>query len=516
MMWTLRRILILIVLISSLAVVGTLVWVTATYQRFAIDTQNDSTATMVAYQVNQRIEKQYRQKVTPFINEWSRLSTLINGVRENAPWKTGIAADRMMQTIEVTEGRVRLLNVVVYTKEMKVLAMAEKGSEENLATHPQILKRLKQRDLNQQRHLEAFLWRTSEGRPVHSIIAPVGGFQVFGFIEFVTDPTPELAGMGDAFGGTFKLFDHKGTLLFESFETPGGETEPNRPQPGLGGEAGAVRLETLRVEIADSIGAPWAVATITRDMSGFKGAIATLRDQAIGIVAGVVLGSILLGWLLLRLAVFSRLRKFASVMETLAQGDTETEIPATGPDEFRTMSTALEDLRREVGNAFSGDEFETQRKAIAEENQAGQRALFQRLEQEARAQGFTVQFSPDGVGLLPLKDGRPLSPEDFLQLPETERREFESRREGLMRRVESTMDEVRALEHETSQRLADLRTARNDPGVARALEELDRSCTGGANVVPAILECARSGCTLYEIRHAMERTFGSYEEPVFF
>ncbi|MCH7865006.1 MAG: hypothetical protein IIC56_07325, partial [Proteobacteria bacterium] len=39
MMWTLRRVLILIVLISSLAVVGTLVWVTATYQRFAIDTQ---------------------------------------------------------------------------------------------------------------------------------------------------------------------------------------------------------------------------------------------------------------------------------------------------------------------------------------------------------------------------------------------------------------------------------------------------------------------------------------------
>ena len=73
-----------------------------------------------------------------------------------------------------------------------------------------------------------------------------------------------------------------------------------------------------------------------------------------------------------------------------------------------------------------------------------------------------------------------------------------------------------SVEGRQCQRLADLRTARNDTEVARALEELDRSCTGGANVVPAILECARSGCTLYEIRHAMERTFGSYEEPVFF
>ncbi|GEM_PF-2837847 len=34
--------------------------------------------------------------------------------------------------------------------------------------------------------------------------------------------------------------------------------------------------------------------------------------------------------------------------------------------------------------------------------------------------------------------------------------------------------------------------------------------------MPGILDCARAGCTLYEIRHAMERTFGNYKEPVFF
>ena len=34
--------------------------------------------------------------------------------------------------------------------------------------------------------------------------------------------------------------------------------------------------------------------------------------------------------------------------------------------------------------------------------------------------------------------------------------------------------------------------------------------------LPPILDCARAGCTLYEIRHAMEKTFGSYKEPVFF
>ncbi len=73
-----------------------------------------------------------------------------------------------------------------------------------------------------------------------------------------------------------------------------------------------------------------------------------------------------------------------------------------------------------------------------------------------------------------------------------------------------------SVEERQCQRLADLRVARNDTDVAHALEGLERSCEEGTNVVPGILGCTRAGCTLYEIRHAMEKTFGTYEEPVFF
>ena len=36
------------------------------------------------------------------------------------------------------------------------------------------------------------------------------------------------------------------------------------------------------------------------------------------------------------------------------------------------------------------------------------------------------------------------------------------------------------------------------------------------NIIPAMLDCARAYCTLYEIRHVLEETYGSYREPVFF
>jgi len=73
-----------------------------------------------------------------------------------------------------------------------------------------------------------------------------------------------------------------------------------------------------------------------------------------------------------------------------------------------------------------------------------------------------------------------------------------------------------SVEERQRKRMADLREERNDGDVARALDELRGSCKEGTNVVPGILDCARAGCTLYEIRHAMEETIGSYKEPVFF
>ena len=73
-----------------------------------------------------------------------------------------------------------------------------------------------------------------------------------------------------------------------------------------------------------------------------------------------------------------------------------------------------------------------------------------------------------------------------------------------------------SVEERQCQRMAELRAKRNDADVARALGALEGACAEEHNVMPGILDCARAGCTLYEIRHAMEKTFGSYKEPIFF
>ncbi len=76
------------------------------------------------------------------------------------------------------------------------------------------------------------------------------------------------------------------------------------------------------------------------------------------------------------------------------------------------------------------------------------------------------------------------------------------------------MDEAAAREQAAA--LARLRKTRDEKVCKANLARLQKAAAGKENVVPAMLDCARSYCTLYEIRAALEAEFGAYREPVFF
>ncbi|MGH7569858.1 MAG: acyl-CoA mutase large subunit family protein [Gemmatimonadales bacterium] len=71
-------------------------------------------------------------------------------------------------------------------------------------------------------------------------------------------------------------------------------------------------------------------------------------------------------------------------------------------------------------------------------------------------------------------------------------------------------------EESQKRRLARLRVERDNALVAQRLEALSQAAQTDRNVIGPMLDCARAYCTLYEIRHALERVYGAYREPVFF
>ncbi|MBA3556851.1 MAG: methylmalonyl-CoA mutase, partial [Gemmatimonadales bacterium] len=73
-----------------------------------------------------------------------------------------------------------------------------------------------------------------------------------------------------------------------------------------------------------------------------------------------------------------------------------------------------------------------------------------------------------------------------------------------------------AAERTQRARMAHLRATRDGGLVEQRLEALRRAAAEDRNIIPAMLDCARAYCTLFEIRHVLEEIYGSYREPVFF
>ena len=66
------------------------------------------------------------------------------------------------------------------------------------------------------------------------------------------------------------------------------------------------------------------------------------------------------------------------------------------------------------------------------------------------------------------------------------------------------------------ERMVRMRATRDAKLVEQRLEALRSAAAADRNIIPAMLDCARAYCTLFEIRHVLEEIYGSYREPVFF
>ena len=73
-----------------------------------------------------------------------------------------------------------------------------------------------------------------------------------------------------------------------------------------------------------------------------------------------------------------------------------------------------------------------------------------------------------------------------------------------------------AAEVEQRRRMVAMRASRDQALVDARLAALTTSAQDDRNIIPAMLDCARAYCTLFEIRHVLEQVWGAYREPVFF
>jgi methyl-accepting chemotaxis protein len=335
------------------------------FRELALETLRTTSEETLRLLVRERLGPQYLGRLEPNVAAWARLASIREATTAGDTNRLDAEALEIRNDQIFRLGSFTLVAANFYSADFAPLLLDPRAEGETMLGNAVLRSLLEARDVQAQRQIAGFYWRTVEGRPVHSLIAPVGGFKVLGFIEIVSDPLASLAGLAQTMGGNLAVRDSNGSTVFE--ETLAGA-----------GEIDDARLSTTEAIVAGADGAPWATAVLFRDVSALSGGIEAARQEALATMTAVqaeadaagrqvrdaalhaaetarnlsvVAIALLLslgasaGWLVLRVTTFAPLRRFAEAMERIGQGETDVAIPETGADEMAVMAAALEKLR---------------------------------------------------------------------------------------------------------------------------------------------------------------------------
>ena len=132
-------------------------------------------------------------------------------------------------------------------------------------------------------------------------------------------------------------------------------------------------------------------------------------------------------------------------------------LPAGRGKEFRdAMAEFIAEIQRVIPKVFESEDYANRRQAALRAIEQEKAKLFEEINERAQQKGFTIQGSPNGILTIPTKNGKPLSQEEFMALPEEEQQDFQQRREDLAVEMRKAFRQMRALdqkENETVEKL---------------------------------------------------------------
>ncbi|MFC1529208.1 Lon protease family protein [Gemmatimonadota bacterium] len=148
-------------------------------------------------------------------------------------------------------------------------------------------------------------------------------------------------------------------------------------------------------------------------------------------------------------------------------------LPAGMGCEFKkAVADLVEELKDGIPKAFEGPVYEERRAHLVKDLSEKRDELFNAFKTEAEDRGFTVEQSGGGIMTLPVKDGKPMSSQEWEDLSEEDRTDLEQKQEDLQKVMRDITRQVRDLEKSAKLKLRDLERIIAAMPVAHAIDEV--------------------------------------------
>ena len=132
----------------------------------------------------------------------------------------------------------------------------------------------------------------------------------------------------------------------------------------------------------------------------------------------------------------------------------------------------VENLKREIPKVFSGNDYEQAKSDVMKTFQAKRAVIMEGFNQQAEEYGISPQWTTTGFVGLPMKNGNPITPEEFQKLDKEERESYEEKLMAVHEKALEAIRMVQQLERETREDLKTLDSKVGDFAVGYYIDEL--------------------------------------------
>ncbi len=131
--------------------------------------------------------------------------------------------------------------------------------------------------------------------------------------------------------------------------------------------------------------------------------------------------------------------------------------PGKGVELATDVKNLIDTARKEIPRIFEGDDYISQREGVSRQYKEKKQELFNRLNEKAHRQGFSIQQTPSGFMFIPKKDdGSLMQEQDLISLSEEEKKAVYEKKNDLEEELKSVMREVKNIDRRAQEEIKEL------------------------------------------------------------
>lgn len=232
----------------------------------------------------------------------------------------------------VGAAKVDLVKLRVFDPDFRLVAQSDAGIQ-GLAAHlaPSLLDQAAHRQGVERLKALGGMWISPAG-PLYSVLVPIGGLRLVGYLEVIANPTFNLAAVAAMTRMPLTLHSASGEVLYQSEDVAAREGRVLSVEYLLRTNEGAVAYRLVGLD---------DVTQLNADMA---------RSGTIGVLAFVIMigASVLIGLWFFNRFLFQPMRNMQSEMERSAQGDLSATVGRHILKEFHALAAAFNAMASKV------------------------------------------------------------------------------------------------------------------------------------------------------------------------